>query len=399
MNKLKLSSFFLLFILLVSAASAQDTLRNKVGGEYLFTMIKNHDAMPVQNQNRSGTCWSFSSLSFFESELIRKGKGQHNLSEMYIVRNAYIDKAEMYVRMHGNFNFGAGGQFHDIPVVMAKHGAIPEEVYGGLDYGMEGHNHREMDKILKAMVDAVIKNNLLTSGWKKAFAASVDAYLGEVPETFEYQGKEYTPESYAKELDLNMDDYVAISSFTHHPFYDKFIIEIPDNWALQEVYNVPLEDLMATMDHAIMNGYTFAWGSDVSEKGFSFRNGLAIVPQDESMILVEGKDNNYFSDAGAQKVSSAFDVPMQEKVITQEMRQRAFDNYETTDDHGMHVTGIAKDQNGAKYYRVKNSWGIEKNECDGYFFASEAYMKYKTINIFLHKDALPKQLKKKLGIS
>lgn len=392
-------AFLFLLVLSFIPASAQDTLRNKVGGDYLFTIINNHEALPVQNQNRTGTCWSFSSLSFFESELIRKGKGKHNLSEMFIVRNAYQEKADRYVRMHGHFNFGAGGQFHDIPVVIQKYGIVPEEVYQGLNYGNETHNHREMNGMLKSMLDVVIRQNRLTDSWKKAFAATTDAYLGEVPETFEYQGKNYSPKSFAEELDLNMDDYVALSSFTHHPFYEPFIVEIPDNWALQEVYNLPLDELMQTMDAALENGYTFAWGSDVSEKGFSFRDGLAIVPEDESMVEVKGQDNALFNDAGAQKISSAFDTPMPEKEITQEIRQKAFDNYETTDDHGMHVTGIAKDQNGKKYYLVKNSWGAERNECDGYFFASEAFVKFKTINIFVHKDAIPKAIRKKLGIS
>jgi hypothetical protein len=204
-------------------------------------------------------------------------------------------------------------------------------------------------------------------------------------------------ESFAKELGLDMDDYVLVTSFTHHPFYEQFVLEVPDNWALQSCYNVPLDEMMKIAEHAVSNGYGVAWASDVSEKGFSFRDGLAIVPEDESTIQVRGRDNAQFNNAGAEKVSSAFDAPVKEKNITQEMRQEGFDNYQTQDDHGMHFTGLVKDQIGTKYFIVKNSWG-KGNDCDGYFYASEAYFKYKTTNIMLHKDGIPKDMRKKLGI-
>jgi bleomycin hydrolase len=195
-----------------------------------------------------------------------------------------------------------------------------------------------------------------------------------------------------------MDDYVSITSYTHHPFYEAFMLEIPDNWLHMHSYNVPLEELMDVMEYAVMNGYTFAWGADVSEKGFAFREGLAILPEDESTIDVKGKDNAQFNDAGAEKVSNAFETPVKQKEVTQEMRQEQFDNWQTTDDHGMQVTGIVEDQNGDKYFLVKNSWGTQYNNLDGYFFASEAYVKLKTMNIYLHKDAIPKEVRKKLGI-
>lgn len=388
------------FLATSALAGPGDTLRNKEGSEYLFTEVVNHEALPVQNQSISGTCWSFSTLSFFESEVMRMGGGQHDLSEMFIVRHAYVDKAENYVRMHGNFNFGAGGAFHDIPHVMAKHGIVPEEVYAGLNYGTEKHDHRELDKVLTGIVDAVIENpgKKLTPAWKNAIASTVDSYLGEIPETFEYQGKQYTPESFAASLGLNMDDYVALTSYTHHPFYEPFILEVPDNWAFGTNYNLPIDELMEVMEYALKEGYTFAWGADVSEKGFSFRDGLAIMPEDESTIQSKGTDARYFNDAGAQKISNAFMGPVEEKTITQEMRQAAFDNYETTDDHGMHVTGIFKDQNGKMYFMVKNSWGVEHNDCDGYFLASMPYVKYKTMNIMIHKKALPKSIARKLGL-
>lgn len=384
------------FQLLTFNSFAQDTLRNKKDGGYIFTVVKDLEATEVQNQNRTGTCWSFSALSFFESELIRMGKGKVNLSEMFIVRNAYSDKVDKYVRMHGNINLAAGGAFHDIPYIIKKYGIVPEEAYKGLNYGAEEHNHDEMDDLVKAMADQLIKKSKLTTAWKPAVESTLDAYLGAVPKEFEVKGKKYTPQSYAKSLGLNMDDYVAVSSFTHHPFYEKFILEVPDNWIWGSMYNVKLDEMMNTIDNAIMNGYTVAWASDVSEKGFSFKNGLAIVPEDPDKIVKTGEDNKNFSDAGAEKKGGVFDAPGQEKVITPELRQEAFDNFETTDDHGMHITGIVKDQQGNKYYIVKNSWGTKHNDCDGYFYASEAFVRYKTMNILVHKDAVPKDLAKKL---
>ncbi len=378
---------------------AQDTLKNKKDGHYYFDIVKDIEVNEVQNQSKTGTCWSFGALSFMESELMRMGKGKHKLSEMYIVRMAYIDKAEKYIRMQGKLNFSQGGAFHDIPYVIKKYGIVPQETYKGLNYGLKKHNHSEMEAMLKAMCDVVIKNRQgkLTTAWKGAIKGVLDAYLGEMPENFEYQGKSYTPTSFSEDLGLNMDDYITLSSYTHHPFYETFMLEVADNWIGADVYNLPLDEFMASIDHSLMGGYSIAWASDVSEKGFSFRNGLAIVPEHDSMLTMKGKDNKHFNSAGAERKGSQFDTPGKEKVITQEMRQVAFDNYSTTDDHGMHLTGIVKDQNGAQYYIVKNSWGT-KNDCDGYMYASVPYMQYKTMDVMLHKDALPKSVKKKLGI-
>lgn len=379
---------------------AQDTLSNKKGSKYVFDLISRYDATPIENQNNTGTCWSFSALSYLESELLRMGKGEHTLSEMYIVRKAYEGKAENYVRMHGMHNFGPGGAFHDIPWVIRRHGIVPQEVYKGLEYGSTKHNHEELNGILTAAVKVIQENpqDKLTPSWKKAISGVLDAYLGTDPKEFTYQGKKYTPRSYADELGLNMDDYVAITSYTHHPFYSQFVLEIPDNWAFGLCYNVPLDELMQVMEHAVTNGYTFAWGADVSEDGFAFKEGLAILPKDEATIKKKGKDSKYYNDAGADKISNAFEEPVEQRWVTQEERQEAFDNFETTDDHGMHVTGLVKDQLGNKYFIVKNSWGLSHNECDGYFYASAAYVRYKTMNIFIHKDAIPKDIKKKLGI-
>jgi bleomycin hydrolase len=388
-----------------SAISQANFETNKEGSEYEFKVIKDLEATDVQSQGRTGTCWSFSSLSFFESEIIRLKKGKHNLSEMFIARNAYIGKAENYLRMYGTFTFGPGGAFHDIPWVIRRYGIVPESVYEGLNYGDTIHRHAEMEAILGATVKELAKkpqNGRLSPVWKKAYTGILDAYLGDLPDNvedfkFTYEGKEYTPMSYTKSLGLDMDNYISLTSYTHHPFYSKFVLEVQDNWAMQSGYNLPIDEFMAVMEQAIMSGYTFAWGADVSEKGFGYRDALAILPEDESTIQKKGRDNKHFSDAGAKKISNAFITPVKEKNVTQQERQIAFDNQETTDDHGMHITGLVEDQKGTKYFIVKNSWG-KTNECDGYFFASFPYVKYKTMNILVHKDALSKDIKKKLGI-
>ena len=388
-----------------TAVSQSKFETNKEGSEYKFKVLKDIEATEVQSQGRTGTCWSFSSLSFFESEIIRLNNGKHNLSEMFIARNAYIGKAENYLRMYGTFTFGPGGAFHDIPWVIRRYGIVPEEVYKGLNYGDTVHRHAEMEAILGATVKELAKkpqNGTLTPVWKKAYTGILDAYLGDLPDnvedfTFRYQGKEYTPMSYTKSLGLDMDNYISLTSYTHHPFYSKFVLEVQDNWAMQSGYNLPIDEFMEVMEQAIMNGYTFAWGADVSEKGFGYRDALAILPEDESTIQKKGRDNKHFSDAGAAKISNAFSTPVKERNVTQDERQIAFDNQETTDDHGMHITGLVEDQKGTKYFIVKNSWG-KSNECDGYFFASFPYVKYKTMNILVHKDALSKSMKKKLGI-
>jgi bleomycin hydrolase len=406
MNNTIKSSLIGAFAFFALTAQAQETFSNKKGSDYKFTTVVDLDETDVKNQNRTGTCWSFSSLSFFESELIRTGKGKHFLSPMYIVRNAYIGKAENYLRMYGTFNFGQGGAFHDIPWVMERYGIVPEEAYKGLNYGADAHNHDEMEAMLKAMVEVLAKKpqgDKLTPVWKDAFEGVTDAYLGELPSNvedfkFTYEGKEYNPISYYKSLELNMDDYVSLTSYTHHPFYKPFVLEVQDNWAMKTGYNLPLDEFMTVMKDALKNGYTYAWGADVSEKGFSYRDGLAINPEDPSTIETKGSDDKFFNSAGAEKISNAFLAPVKEKMVTQEERQMAFDAQETTDDHGMHITGLIKDQKGNEYFVVKNSWGKDHNQCDGYFYASEAYARYKTMNILVHKDALSKDMKKKLGI-
>lgn len=368
---------------------------------YQFTNVKEIKTTSVKNQNRSGTCWSFSGISFLENELIRMGKGEYDLSEMWIVNYTYQDKADLYVRMHGISNFGAGAALIDVFDVVRKYGIVPEDAYKGLEYGEKMHIHGELDAILKGYLDAVVanKNKKITPVWKKGYNAVLSAYLGEIPETFNYNGVNYTPESFTKSLGLNMDDYISITSFSHHPFYEQFTIEVPDNWTMSKSYNLPVEEMMQVMNYAIDNGYSIAWASDVSDKGFNWRKGVAIIPEKE-FESEEGSDRarwEKLSQNDKEKELYSFDKPGKEKVITQEMRQEGYDNYTITDDHGMVITGKATDQNGNPYFIVKNSWG-ESNPYNGFFYASEPFVALQTINIMLHKDAIPKDIKKKMGI-
>ena len=403
---IQLIKWILILILTTITMFSQESFSNKEGSQYKFTLVKDLEATKVENQNRTGTCWSFSALSYFESEIIRLGHEPVDLSEMYVVRNAYIGKATNYLRMNGNSNFAVGGAFHDIPWVIKRYGIVPQHVYMGLNYGYEVHNHNEMNAALKGMMEGFNKkpqDKKLTKNWKKAFTGVVDAYLGELPDdvtdfTFTENGKTYNPITYTESLGLKLDDYISVTSYTHHPFYSQFVIEVPDNWAMETSYNIPLDDFMELMENAIMNGYTFAWGADVSEKGFSAKDALAILPKDTETIQIKGKDEAFFNGVGSEKISNAFVQPVAERIVTQKERQEAFDEQTTTDDHGMHITGIVKDQKGTKYFIVKNSWGTKYNQKDGYFYASFPYVRYKTMNIMIHKDALSKSLKKKLDI-
>ena len=382
-------------------ANAQDAKSNQPKG-YQFTDIKRLPATSVKDQARAGTCWSWSGISFFESEMIRMGKEPIDLSAMYIVRHAYSDKATKFVRLHGSMNFAVGGAFCDVMHVIKNYGIVPMDVYKGLNYGEPNHAFGEIDDVLAGYVNAVIKNSnkKLSTAWKKGFDGILDAYLGEEPEKFEYKGKEYTPRTFADEVvGLNMDDYVSLTSFTHHPFYSQFAIEVPDNWLWGMSYNLPIDELAQVMSNAIDNGYTFAWASDVSERGFqTSQPGVAVVPTTDTKEMSGAEIAKWEAmPKGNQTPDALRQGPAPEKEITQEMRQQEFDNYLTTDDHGMHVIGKAKDQNGTVYYIVKNSWN-QYNKFGGYFYASEPFMKYKTMNIIVHKNAIPKDIRKKLGI-
>ena len=381
------------------SSTAQEKKESKEG--YVFTPVKELAVTSVKNQNRSGTCWSYSGLAFIESELLRQGKPATDLSEMFVVSHSYKDKADKYVRTHGFLNFAAGGSFYDVLYVLKHYGALPQEVYEGLNYGEKMNVHGELDNFSKAYVEAVVKNpnGKLSPAWKKGFDAIVDTYLGEVPATFEHAGKTQTPASYAAELGLNADDYVSITSYTHHPFYKPFVLEIQDNWRWASSYNVPMDEMMEIMDNAINNGYSIAWGSDVSEKGFT-RNGIATMP-DMKAIETSGSDQDRWvglsKTAKNDEITKLISKPCAEVEVTQALRQEAYDNYQTTDDHGMQIYGIAKDQTGKKFYMVKNSWGTD-NKYKGTWYASAPFVAYKTMNYIVHKDALPKAIAKKLGI-
>ena len=411
MKQIKIKQLLLGTSLFLAGVSvfAQETSTNKEGSSYKFEKIAHLDATPVLSQGGTGTCWSFSAMSFFESELIRMGKKGYDLSEMYIVYQAYLGKADKYIRTDGNTNFDQGGAFHDIPWVIKRFGIVPTSAFSGLNYGSETHSHSELYAVLDGAVEGVLKarnelpkNQGLSPAWIKAIRGVLDAYLGAVPEKtedfkFKVDGKEYNPISYRDELGLNMDDYVSLTSFSNHPFNQECQLAIADNWVWDNSYNVPLDELWKAAEYALNKGFTFAWGADVSENYFDYRSGLAVVPKDKSTIVVSGRDNKNFSDAGAEKQANCFMEPVEEEVITQESRQKGYDSKLTTDDHGMHAVGLYKDQNGKKYLLVKNSWGTS-NPCGGYLYVSEAYFKYKTINIYVHKDGMSKELKKKLNI-
>jgi len=372
----------ILLALLIQVVSAQKIEKEN----FDFKEIKNLKTTSVKSQDRTGTCWCFATTSFLETELIRMGKGEFDLSEMFFIRNAFETKALNYVRFHGKTNFGQGGQAHDVLNEIAANGIVPESVYSGKVYGQEKHNHSEQTSVLKGMLDGVIKSRKPTPVWKEAYCSVLDAYLGEVPASFIFEGKTYNPESFAKYLGINPDDYIELTSYSHQPYYESFVLEVPDNWSYDEYYNLPVDDLIEVMKKAINTGYSVAWDGDMSDKGFSHKKGVAIVPEtDWDNMSDEVKD-------------SVFVKPGNEKRITQEMRQEAFANYTVTDDHLMHLTGMAKDKNGTLYFLTKNSWGPESNDFGGYLYMSESFVRLHTMAFMIHKDALPKDIKEKLGL-
>ena len=374
--------------------------KEKKSEGYQFKTIIENPITPVKNQNRSGTCWSFSGLGFIESELLRMGKPEVDLSEMFVVYNSYLDKARKYVRMHGQLNFGGGGSFHDVLYVLKHYGAVPETAYTGLEYGEKMHVHTELDNLAKGYAETVTESRgKLQNAWEKGYVGILDAYLGELPADFEVDGKTYTPQSYVESLGLNADDYVSITSYTHHPFYTSFPIEIPDNWRWGTSYNVPMEDMKAIADNAVENGYTIAWGGDVSEKGFT-RDGMAVLLDVEGADLTGSDAARWLGLSSKEKdaeIKKMMEGPSKELSVTQESRQDGFDRYQTTDDHGMQLYGIAEDQNGTRYYMIKNSWG-ETGKYKGHWYMSEPFFMAKTMNYVVHKDAVPADIAKKLGI-
>ena len=370
-----------------SAMEADSVKTDSVEG-FKFTDVKTVKTTSVKDQNRTGTCWCFAGTSFFEDEIMRQGGDSLDLSEMFTVRHCWSDKA-----------FAPGGSLLDVAYVWKRYGAVPDEVYAGLDYGEEKHDHGELEGILNGIVKTVVKKpqKHITPSWRPAMEGVLDAYLGKLPEKFTYKGKEYTPKSFAASLPINPDDYVAYSSFTHHPFYEEFVLEVPDNWVSGRYMNVPLDELKAIVDNALENGYPVNWAADVSEKGFKWNKGVALMPKGKDEGDMTGTELSRWvklSDAQKANKKYEFDGPVEEETITQELRQKWFDNQETTDDHGMEIVGIATDQNGKRYYKVKNSWDTNQ-VYDGFLYVSEPFLLAKTMGIVVHKDAVPKNIAKK----
>ena len=371
------------------------------GQGYQFTEVVTVPATPVKNQAATGTCWCFATTSFMESELLRMGKGTYDLSEMFIVRQKYMNQLQDNYLRRGNGNIGQGSLSHTFMNAYRQVGIVPEEVYTGINYDSERHNHSEMVRYMHAIADVAVKTKQRSPEYDKLIANLFDTYLGKLPEKFTYKGKEYTPKSFAESLGLNMDDYIELTSFTHHPYYVKFDVEVPHNWEHSLMYNLPLDEMMETVDYALTNGYTVCWDGDVSEKGFSFTNGVAINPEVKKVEDLSNTDRARFEKLGEKERLEEvfkFERPYPEIKVTPEVRQAGFESFVTTDDHLMHVTGITKDQNGTKYYITKNSWGTDRNKFGGYLNMSESFVRAKTIYVMVHKDAIPKAIKIKLGI-
>lgn len=355
---------------------------------YVFTDIKTAPESPVKDQANSGTCWAFSGLGFIESDLMRQGKGEYDLSEMWISRHTYLEKARKFLRMHGKSNLGQGGATHDVFNVIDKYGIVPEEVYTGLNYGTTQHIHGELDAAIIAYMNAIVTNpnRKISTAWEAGLNGILDAYFGEVPETFVYNGKEYTPKSFAAELGIKGSDYQSYTSFTHHPFGAEFALEVPDNWAWGMSMNVPIDEMTVIIDKAINNGESVFWASDVSEPGFQYNKGFCVLAEMDVKNIADSEKAKWseLTEAEMRREMMKFETAVTEEEVTQESRQAEFDNFQTTDDHGMVITGVAKDQNGNKFYRVKNSWAAD-NVYGGYFYVSEPFVRAKTMNIMVKK--------------
>ncbi|MBQ0047356.1 MAG: aminopeptidase [Prevotellaceae bacterium] len=398
MNKTIITSIFL--ALGATAAFAQDTEKKN---EPIFTTIKEIPITSVKNQARSGTCWNYSTLSFFEAEILKKSGKTFDLCEMFVCNKNYMDRAVNKVRMHGDAQFSQGGSAYDVLYVLKNYGICPEDAMPlpGTMYGDTLNNFNEFFSVMEPYVDAVAKSEAKTISptWKNGFQGILDAYLGKCPETFKYEGKEYTPKSFAASLGLDWNDYVSITSYTHHPFYEEFPVEVQDNWRMPGSWNLPMEEMARVIENAVMEGYTVAWGGDVSEQGFT-RNGLAILYDVENPEGLEGSDMaRWLKLTASEKRSKVSELGFSAKELTpsQEQRQKEFDNWELTDDHGMLIYGIAKDQNGRKYYMVKNSWG-ETGAYKGTWYMSENFIVAKAMDFMVNKNAIPKDIAKKIGL-
>ncbi|MCQ2333293.1 MAG: aminopeptidase [Paludibacteraceae bacterium] len=393
----------LLLSLLALDAAPTDSAKNE---GFQFTTIDSVGITSVKDQNRSGTCWAYSTIGFLESEVMRMNKGkQVDMAEMFVVNKTMMDRAEYVIRMYGDVAFAPGGSAYDVVYCLKNYGMVPQSVMPGILYGASEADtlpvHNELDAVANGYITALTHNSKiksLTPVWKKGLQAVYDTYLGACPETFTYEGKEYTPQSWAQSLGLNADDYVSITSYTHHPFYTRFALEVPDNWRMDQMYNVPMDEMMRIIDNALANGYTLAWGADVSEITFT-RKGIGVMPNVAKGADLTGSDMaKWLGMKEDKKKEELTKEPLPEMEITQDMRQKAFDSWETTDDHGMQIFGTAKDQNGKRYYMIKNSWGTARSDYKGIWYISEAFMKYKTNDVLVHKNAIPKDIRKKLGI-
>lgn len=404
-HSITLLAAFLLAIPAYSSArmapASEPEIENPDSTGFKFTDIKINKTGPVQDQNKSGTCWAFSGLSTLEDNVTRKGGPQLNLSEMYIVRQAYIDKAKKFMRMNGTINFGQGGSWGDVLDMTSQYGAIPEEIYAGLNYGETKHSHYELADALEAYLRAVLnrgqKNQKLSDAWLPGYIGILDAYFGEVPESFTYQGKTYTPVQFAKEMGLEPENFINITSYTHHPFYENIMLEIPDNWAWTYSRNLPMKEMQQVVDNALEKGWTVMWAADVSEGGFKWTKGYAVLPAEiDQKDMTDTELSRWVKLSDKDREKERFDIkgPVKEKTVTQETRQKTFDNFETTDDHGMVIVGTAVDQEGNKYYKVKNSWDTNQLY-DGYLYVSMPFFLEKTLGVGVHKDAIPKEIAKK----
>jgi Aminopeptidase C len=396
-----LLALILSLFILPSYSQNRNNSPQKTEEGYKFTQLVELKATPVKNQAESGTCWCFATTSFIESELLRMGKGEYDLSEMYIIRCNYADRLKDNFIKEGKGNIVGGGQGHDWIVEFVKNGIVPNEVYTGLNYGMLNHDHSELNAFINAIAAVPVQRKRESDQYFSIVNAVLDIYLGKIPETFTYKGVGYTPKSFAANLNLNPDDYVEISSFTLFPFYSQGVVPFPDNWRNANYYNVPLDELIKIMDYSLKNGYTVNWDGDVSEKGFSHFKGVAIIPELDNTDQYSKDNKTRFGKMTKEERATEaykFGRPFPEANVTQESREAGYDNKTTTDDHSMHITGIVKDQNGTKYYIAKNSWGTDRNSFGGYLNMSENYVRAKTIYIMVNKNAIPAEIKTKLGL-
>ncbi|MEI6060880.1 MAG: C1 family peptidase [Bacteroidota bacterium] len=397
--KLPIQTIAASLIVMVSGFhSNAQTVKDSLPEKFVFSKGIDLPATAVKDQSASGTCWSFATTSFIESEILRMTKDTFDLSEMYFARKAYETKAQHFVRLHGTSNFGEGGQAHDVMNIIRASGMVTEKAYPGLSSGQTRPDQTELESLLAAMTVAIAKNpaGKLSTEWNSAISSVLDVYMGKVPETF---GPANTTAPELAKM-VHPDDYVEITSYTHAPFYSMFPLEVPDNWSGSLYYNVPLDELIQVMDYSLKSGYTFAWDGDVSDKGFSHKKAVAIAPEVSiaNMAITERSKWEQLTEKERHAQFYSFEKPVPEKQVTQEMRQAAFDNYSATDDHLMHITGTVTDQNGKRYFRTKNSWASDSNSNGGYMNISEAYARLNTIAIIVHKDAIPKEIRKKLGI-